>query len=345
MIGAFVAAGLVLVGVMFWVLESAAFKPKYRVSATFTYAGGIREGTPVHMAGKPIGAVKQVEFQPEGDKVLVAVVMEIEKQYRIKADSKLTVGSVGLLGEKIIEFSLGSASSGYLPEDGTARLEGTVPPGLEDLQKSLDSAVGDVKVTISKVNLFLDSLNDEVFKADLKRAVAGLADTADKASATVTKVDEFVVGADEFVGKLDTAATKLNEILDSAAETVKSLNEIVGKVSTLADDAGTAIGQIGDEVETLAAALKSNSDKLNEVLENVDGLVRDAREGKGTLGQLLADDSTGRKLDELLRSLKKTSDSLAATSDFLRKNPNSLLFGRDEEEGGAKPAADWRDRK
>ena len=67
MIGVFVLVGLVLVALMFWVLEESKFKKKYRVSAEFSYAGGIREGTPVHMAGKPIGQVRDVSFREEQD--------------------------------------------------------------------------------------------------------------------------------------------------------------------------------------------------------------------------------------------------------------------------------------
>ncbi|MBI2923137.1 MAG: MCE family protein [Planctomycetes bacterium] len=350
MIGVFVVAGLGLVGLMFWILERQAFQKKYVVEAEFTYAGGIREGTPVHMAGKPIGAVKAVTFRETEQQVVVDVAMEIEWQYQIKTDSKLTVGSVGLLGEKILEFSLGTRSAQDLPKDGKARLKGDTPPGLEELQQDLSEAVADIKGTIVKVNAFLDSLNEPEFKAALKGAIVGLEQTATKASAAVDKVDGFMTGANEFVGKANTAADGVNKVVADAGEVVKKLDEIAAKLSQLVDDVGTQVTRTGDNIENLAKSLDENSKKLNEVLAQVDGLVKEAREGKGTVGALLSDKGTARKLDDLLVSLKATSDSLAATSDFLRKDPSSLVWGRSEsedEEAEEKAAkeADWRDRK
>jgi phospholipid/cholesterol/gamma-HCH transport system substrate-binding protein len=352
MIGAFVMVGLVLVGVMFWVLENQAFQKKYTVSAEFKYAGGIREGTPVHMAGKPIGQVKDVQFRENADKgeVLVGVVLEIEEKYTIHRDTKLTVGSVGLLGEKIIEFTLGTVASGNLKKDGTERLVGVVPPGLEDLQATLETAVGDLRGTIVKVNTFLDHLNDAEFQGALKGAITGVDDLAKKAGSTIDKVDGFMTKADSFVGKADefagkanTAMDGVNKIVTNADEVVAKLNELGAKLSTLSDEVGKTVAQTGESVNKLAVSLQQNSEQLKSILESLNGIVTDAQGGKGTLGHLLKDDTTARKIDELLASLKVTSDSLAQTSDFLRAHPNSVIFGRDKEGQGT--PVDWRDRK
>ncbi|NUN49458.1 MAG: MCE family protein [Candidatus Brocadiae bacterium] len=344
-IGVFVLAGLGLVGVMFWVLENQAFQPKYRIFAEFTYAGGIREGTPVHMAGKPIGQVKDVQFRDDAasGKVLVDVVVEIDEKYTIRRDSKLTVGSVGLLGEKILEFTLGTDAE-VLPKDGTARITGTVPPGLEDLQKTIDGAVGDLRVTVTKVNAFLDQLNDPEFQAGLKGTVTGVNSIAGKVQGTVDRIDGFVEKADAVAVKAGEAADSVNRILLDAEAFVKQLNQLAEKVSGALEELQGQVVTAGDSFNALAESLQENSRRLNEILASVDGLVKGIRAGEGTLGHLVTDKSTARKLDELLVSLKTTSESLSATSDYLRQNPNSILFGRDKDET---PAArpDWRDRK
>ncbi len=350
MIGVFVLTGLVLVGLMFWILEESKFKKKYRVSAEFSYAGGIREGTPVHMAGKPIGQVRDVTFREDHDKVMVAVIIEVEEQYNIKTDSKLTVGSVGLLGEKILEFSLGTSTAGNIAKDGSARFSGVVPPGLDDLQKTLDAAVNDVRGTVVKVNTFLDHLNEEEFQKSLKGAMTSIDDVAKKAGGTMEKVDGFVTKADAFVGKADefagkanTAMDGVNKIITSADEVVAKLNELGTKLSSLSDDVQKTVNETGATVKDLSASLQENSKKLNEILEGLDGIVKDAQGGKGTLGMLLKDDSTARKLNELLASLKVASDSLTRTSDYLRQDPSSIIWGRDEDEQLG--PVDWRDRK
>jgi phospholipid/cholesterol/gamma-HCH transport system substrate-binding protein len=354
-IGLLVLAGLAMVGGMFWILENQAFQKRYLVGADFTYAGGIREGTPVHMAGKPIGQVKVVNFRevdlpaedgkPSRREVRVDVVLEIEADYKIKKDAKLTVGSMGLLGEKIIEFSLGSAEAEYLPIDGTARMSGEVPPGLEALQKSIEVAVADVRVTITKVNQLLDNLNDPELQGGLKGTVKGLDAAAGKVAGTIEKVDGFVTKADEFVGKAGEAMDEVNRILKAAEEVVKKVDEVGAKLSTLVDDLKTEVTATAESVRELSASLEENSKKLNETLETVNGLLADVKAGKGSLGALFTDKSTARKLDELLVSLKSTSDSLAATSDMLRRQPDALIWGKDDDEEPSPPAIDWRDRK
>lgn len=342
-IGGFVLVGLALVGLMFWILSEETFKKKYRVSAVFSYAGGIREGTPVHMAGKPIGEVRDVRFVESDDKVLVDVVIEIEQKYDIKKDSKLTVGSVGLLGEKILEFSLGTRAAGNIDKDGKARFDGVVPPGLDDLQKTIDVAVNDVRGTIVKVNEFLDHLNSADFQASLKGAIQGVNDLAAKANGTMEKVDGFVVKADEFAGKANNAMDGVNKIITDADEFVAKMNELSAKLSGVADDVKKVVGDAGTSVEKLSDSLSDNSKKLNDVLAEVESLLKDAKGGKGTLGALLTDDTTARRLNELLASLKVTSDSLSRTSDYLRDNPNSIIFGKSG--SSAPPRVDWRDRK
>ncbi|MCE9584828.1 MAG: MlaD family protein, partial [Planctomycetes bacterium] len=301
MIGLFVFIGVVLVGAMFWILDNQAFQKKYRVSAEFTYAGGIREGTPVHMAGKPIGQVKDVQFRENAEKgeVLVGVILEIEEKYTIHNDSKLTVGSVGLLGEKIIEFTLGTVAAGNLTKDGTARLVGVVPPGLEDLQKTFDAAVGDLRGTIVKVNTFLDHLNDAEFQGALKGAITGVDDLAKKAGGTIDKVDGFVTKADSFIGKADefagkanTAMDGVNKIITSADEVVAKLSELGTKLSTLSDDVQKTVNQTGESVSKLATSLQENSAQLKTILDSLNGILADAQGGKGTLGHLLKDDTT-----------------------------------------------------
>ncbi|MCE9582054.1 MAG: hypothetical protein K8T20_06005, partial [Planctomycetes bacterium] len=167
--------------------------------------------------------------------------------------------------------------------------------------------------------------------------------TIDKVDGFVTKADSFIGKADEFAGKANTAMDGVNKIITSADEVVAKLSELGTKLSTLSDDVQKTVNQTGESVSKLATSLQENSAQLKTILDSLNGILADAQGGKGTLGHLLKDDTTARKLDELLASLKVTSDSLSQTSDFLRAHPNSVIFGRDKE--GETSPVDWRDRK
>src|SRR5438309_2211116 len=90
---------------------------------------GLRQGTEVRLAGVHIGQVMEVNLLPvaKDDKELrnVEVVMKIEDvidgipaQQRIRSDSRVILGSVGLLGDKVIDITPGTIEKGQPVPNG-----------------------------------------------------------------------------------------------------------------------------------------------------------------------------------------------------------------------------------
>jgi phospholipid/cholesterol/gamma-HCH transport system substrate-binding protein len=118
-LGAIVA--IVLIGFVFFVFYIGANKKLFTstisLSALFPDASGVAPGNSVRMAGIEVGTVTEIAFVNDSS---VLVYTEIEEEYQayIKADSKMSIGSDGLLGDKVINILRGHPDS-KMVQDGS----------------------------------------------------------------------------------------------------------------------------------------------------------------------------------------------------------------------------------
>ena len=120
-IGAFILAGLGVFLAIIYLLGAQAryFERKYNLVAEFGEVGGLIEGATVRLAGVQIGRVTDVALASEpGGKVRVTLTIARAFADRIRADSEARIVTQGLLGDKLIEITMGSAASPPLPPGG-----------------------------------------------------------------------------------------------------------------------------------------------------------------------------------------------------------------------------------
>src|SRR3989442_966273 len=110
-VGIFVLVSLAAFLGMIYALGARArlFEARYTLHAEFTEVGGLAEGATVRLAGVQIGRVSGVHLpsQPGGK---VRVDLSITKQYadRIRKNSVARIDTQGLLGDKIVEITVGT---------------------------------------------------------------------------------------------------------------------------------------------------------------------------------------------------------------------------------------------
>ena len=113
-VGIFVLVALAAFLGMIYALgaKSRLFEAKYTIHADFSEVGGLAEGATVRLAGVQIGRVSGVELpnQPGGK---VRVDLSIARRFsdRVRKDSVARIETQGLLGDKIIEITVGTAGA------------------------------------------------------------------------------------------------------------------------------------------------------------------------------------------------------------------------------------------
>jgi outer membrane protein OmpA-like peptidoglycan-associated protein len=100
----FLSAGIFLIGE-----KDLLFTSTYRLKADFQNVSGLNNGAEVRIGGIHQGTVKEIDLpsQPDG-KVTVVMNLRTPTRNLIKKDSRASIKTEGLLGDKYVEISFGS---------------------------------------------------------------------------------------------------------------------------------------------------------------------------------------------------------------------------------------------
>ena len=175
--GFFLLFGMGLIFIMIFAVASKQeiFESRYKVITIFNKVSGLQEGASVRLAGIKVGNVESLEFTPAGK---VKVIMSIRKRYekQIRSDSIASIGSVGLLGDKSIEITVGSRSAKKISPMGV--IKSVEPVTLSDI---IDKAAP-YKVKIDSILTNLDIVIKDLSakEGDLLRSILDLPSTTTK---------------------------------------------------------------------------------------------------------------------------------------------------------------------
>ena len=104
--------------------SAGLFERQYRLVASFGQIGGLIQGATVRLAGVAVGHVGEIRLpEPGSAKVRVELLIARRVQDRIRADSLARIETLGLLGDKIIDVTLGSPGAAVIPDGGELRTE------------------------------------------------------------------------------------------------------------------------------------------------------------------------------------------------------------------------------
>ena len=276
-VGVFVLAGLLIFAGLVYMLGRSAglFERQYRLVARFGETGGLIQGATVRLAGVQVGHVGEIRLPEAGSaKVEVELLVARRVQDRIRADSVARIETLGLLGDKIIDISLGGSEAPILQPSAELKTEepfdttqltrqGTeLLRNLVDLSAQLREAV--TRLTGSSAGQDL---------AETLRAVRSMATEIERGQGVLNRL---------------VYDRKLGSALADAGETLRQLGETVRRVDrALADP--RAAGLAGEAERTLAEA-RTAAERVNRIL-------REVEEGRGLLHTLVYDE--GRVLREL----------------------------------------------
>jgi outer membrane protein OmpA-like peptidoglycan-associated protein len=121
-VGVFVVLALLFLSVGVFLIgnKDALFTPTYRLQAQFQNVDGLNNGAEVRVGGIDQGTVTAIDLpsQPDGS---VTVVMKLRGNTRdiIKKDSRASISTEGLLGDKFVEISFGSVKSPEVADNDT----------------------------------------------------------------------------------------------------------------------------------------------------------------------------------------------------------------------------------
>lgn len=123
-VGVFIFLGLLFLSIGIFLIGNKDFlcSSTYGLKAEFQNVGGLNNGADARVGGIHEGTVKEIDLPSQSDGK-VTVVMNLRSGTRniIKKDSRSSIKTEGLLGDKYIEISFGSAKGNAVQKNHRSR--------------------------------------------------------------------------------------------------------------------------------------------------------------------------------------------------------------------------------
>jgi phospholipid/cholesterol/gamma-HCH transport system substrate-binding protein len=264
------------------------FSRRYVLKALMSDVNGLKPGAPVRVGGVEVGTVTGVEFAPRGAEGMVEVAMRLDRrvQGRVTTESRATLGSLGLLGEKAVDIT--GATGGQAIGDG-----GFVAAEAEDPFKGFLSDASESTAHLKRI----------LSRIDAGEGLLGKVLRDDELYRRLTDVSLRLQG---FLGKLESDSGPLGRLANDA-EMSRQLASSVRGIDAFAGRLEAGQGTLGalSKDEELAGDLKALVSGLRAVAARLE-------QGEGTAGRLLTDEAFFRKLDGVVTRLDSTLARLDA---------------------------------
>jgi len=262
----FIIAGFAIFTIAIFVIGSKEnlFTPTFLLKSEFSTVSGLKSGSSVRFNGISIGKVDAIDILST-DKVIVTMQLEKSVQKYIKKDSRATVSSEGLVGNKVIEITPGSQGApGVQDNEIIASIKPIeVQDIMADLKLSTENASNitkDLSEITKKVNTGEGTLGQLINNDTLYRSVDG---TFRSFAATTGQMNDLFrkigVTADQITNDIKRLSGQVNNITEDIEEIVNKMNSSESVVGTVLTDTVFA--------NNLKSVIK-NADMTTKNLEN-----------------------------------------------------------------------------
>lgn len=209
-LGVFIFIGIVLffAGIYNVGKSKNMFDTTFRITGIFNNVGGLQVGNNVRFSGINVGTVDAITIISDTS-VQVDVIIEAALQKFIKKDSKATIGSEGLMGNKVINITPGSAHAEAIEADGMIATIKPFDPDavIEDVKTSIENIKG-ISADLGKImgnirkgrGTIGTLLVDTTFSRNIKETMVNLNKGTSSIEATMQSVKS---GTDGFNGTVE----------------------------------------------------------------------------------------------------------------------------------------------
>lgn len=335
-VGLFVGVSLVTLVVVLALLgrSRSLFSEKVLLHTSFDNISGLVVGAPVRLAGVDIGIVQTIRFDSDLQVKRVRVTLGVQGKYlqRIRTDSVARLSSKGLLGDMLINISVGSAN--FPPLHSGDVLPAQESEGLTQVVGSVQDGIGEVRKLVSHVDNRLQVVLSDDAAQDFKRVVksaANVMEGIERGDGLLHAViydpqlarsgSALLSAAQHSAQRLDQALGRLDGVLAAVENGDGTLHGLLYR-----DDGGKLLTQAQAAITQLVAVLSELRDghgllhslvyepaKTNLVADLgatariLRTLAEDAEHGQGTVGGLLRDPSVYQDLKLILGSVRRNT--------------------------------------
>jgi len=286
-VGIFVFLGIAILvaGVMTLGGQQKKFVKAIQLKAVFDDIGGLQPGNNVWFSGVKIGTVRKINFYGDSQ---VEIEMNVEEEVRefIRKDSKATLSSDGLIGNKIIVIYGGTTLAPPV-EDGD-RLESVMPldtdkmmETLQENNKNLVDITNDLKVLTGKLaageGIVGAVMTDSTLAENFRAIITNLNRASINSNQMLTDLNKFTSKLNQegnLFNDLVTDTTMASELratvasFRSSATNTEELTAKLSEISSKLEDPNNSLGMLLNDPE-FAEYLKSTLENTDSATYNL----------------------------------------------------------------------------
>ena len=152
-----VGIGLFVLGIFIIGKQKNLFNPVFKLTANFSNVSGLQVGNNIRFSGISIGTVDNVAIINDST-VRVEMLIKKEVQKFIKTDTKASVGSEGIIGDKIVVLSQGNSSNKIVKEG--QMIASTEPIETDAILKSVKVTAENAAIATAEIASLVKKINN-----------------------------------------------------------------------------------------------------------------------------------------------------------------------------------------
>lgn len=306
-LGIFIVIGLVLfIGLIYYIgSRQQLFGSKVKVTALFKNVGGLQTGNNVRFSGIKVGTVREIEIATDSTARVTLLINEDASQY-IKQDAFATIDSDGLMGNKIVSISSGSAEAPVLAEGDVLRTKEPV---------NIDDVIASFKKTSDNARELTQNLT--AISRQIKNA-EGLLGKVVSDSVLAYKVSNIV-------GSIERTGLNAAQITDQIELAAMKLNKGDGLLARAINDE-----RLGNSIETTIDSIKYAGKNLADASRDLKKFMNKLNNNNGILNQLLSDSTSAKNFKETMYNVKVGTEDLDEVMHTVNTSWLLNLFSKDK---------------
>lgn len=274
---------LLLIGAFYFIgSRQNLFGSTFSLNACFYNVNGLMEGNNVRFAGIDVGTVETLEI--ENDSVVrVTMVLEKSIQRFINKNAVASIGTDGLMGNKLVNINTGSASKSV--QDGDIIFTQR-PLEIDEMVRTLNTTNENIKVISANLRIITDRISS---KNTLWRLLMD------------TVVAENVKSSVVNLKHMSSNAVLVTGNLKDLSDNMKSGRGIFG---ALVNDTALSFN-----LKQTIVKFERLSDTMGVLTGNLSHISRKLKRGEGSAGLLLNDTNLVHELNTSIKAVNKGASS------------------------------------
>ncbi|MCU7494135.1 MAG: MCE family protein [Ignavibacteria bacterium] len=263
---------------------------------------GLVKGAPVTLGGFKIGDVESMDFVPSNSRDAIKIRLRILKEYqgRITVNSVASISSIGILGDKFINITLGNPGEQALADNATIPLS----EGL-----NLENVAGKIVPGIDKLNNILNNVSD---MTDSINAGKGTIGELIKTKRTANEVSGALNNINMLISDIKSTKGSLGSLLYDK-QLYTNLTSASENISRLAAGINNGKGTLGQ-----LAASDSLYRRINTAAAKFNSIIAKADQDSSVINGLMSDKNLYKKLNNAIENLNSLTNDI-------RENPSRYL--------------------